>query len=91
MNAKVNIRKDEIQTTDEEVKENKIEDKGNFVEVDTNVIEAALQKHTVKEDDNTIVEANEETIINKILNQKKERKIVKEITNILLSSFFYFI
>lgn len=91
MNAKVNIRKDDIQTTDKEVKENKIEDKGNFVEVDTNVIEATLQKHTVKEDENTIVEANEETIINKILNQKKERKIVKKITNILLSSFFYFI
>jgi hypothetical protein len=59
--------------------------------VDTNVIEATLQKHTVKEDENTIVEANEETIINKILNQKKERKILKKIINILLFTFFYFI
>jgi hypothetical protein len=78
MNAKVNIRKDDIQTTDEEVEENKIEDKGNFVEADTNVIEAALQKHTIKEDDNTIVEANEETIINKFLNQKKKGKLSKK-------------
>lgn len=74
MSAKVNIRRDDTPRTNEEIEENKEKiDEGIIVEADANAIEAALQKHTVKEDDNSIVEADEETIINKVLSQKKKR------------------
>ena len=52
--------------------ENKKEDEGIIVEADSNAIEAALKKHTEK--DKSIVEADEQTIVDKVLSQKKKGK-----------------
>ena len=52
--------------------EKKKEDDGLIVEADSRSIEAALKRHTEK--DETIVEADEQTIIDKVLSQKKKGK-----------------
>ena len=52
--------------------EEKEQDKGIIVEADSDAIEAALKKHM--ENDKTIVEVDEQTIIDKVLNQKKKGK-----------------
>lgn len=54
---------------DTEIKE---EDKGSLVKADDDAIEAALKKHD--EEDKSIVEADEETIVEKVLSQKKKGK-----------------
>lgn len=54
---------------DDEIKE----DQGLIVEADSDAIEAALKKHTDKEEEG-MVEADEQTIIDKVLSQKKKGK-----------------
>jgi hypothetical protein len=49
-----------------------LEDDGLIVEADSEAIEAALKKHSDK--DKTIIEADEQTIIDKVLSQKKKGK-----------------
>ena len=49
------------------------EDDGIIVEADFDAIEAALEKH-IGSRDNTIVEADEKTIIDRVLKQKKKGK-----------------
>lgn len=57
----------------EEPEEKKIhDDEEVMVEADSEAIEAALKKHTKK--DKSIVEADEQTIVDKVLNQKKKGK-----------------
>lgn len=57
----------------EEPEEEKIdEDEKVMVEADSEAIEAALKKHTEK--NKSIVEADEQTIIDKVLSQKKKGK-----------------
>jgi len=76
MDAKVDIKPGE-ETTDEEKtgEDKKEEDEGIIVEADADAIEAALKKHVGKDDkDNSIVEADEQTIIDKVLSQKKKGK-----------------
>ena len=48
------------------------EDEGLIVEADSEAIEAALKKHSDR--DKTMVEADEQTIIDKVLSQKKKGK-----------------
>ena len=59
-------------TSDESETEKKEEDEGIIVEADSEAIDAALKKHTEK--DKSIVEADEQTIVDKVLNQKKKGK-----------------
>ncbi|KYK20159.1 hypothetical protein AYK21_01695 [Thermoplasmatales archaeon SG8-52-2] len=49
----------------------KEQDKAMIVEADADAIDEAIKKHT-KNDDDTIVEADEQTIIDKVLSQKKK-------------------
>jgi hypothetical protein len=71
LDAKVDIKStDEIDT--ESAKIEKEEDEGIIVEADSEAIEAALEKHSDKDD--SIVEADEQTIIDKVLSQKKKGK-----------------
>ena len=51
-------------------KEKKEEDEGLIVEADSDAIEAALKKHS--ENDEAIIEADEQTIVDKVLSQKKK-------------------
>jgi len=61
-----------------EEKENKIkEDQGLIVEADSDAIEAALKKHTDAKEEG-MVEADEQTIIDKVLSQKKKGKWSKK-------------
>jgi len=60
----------------EESDANKKEDEGLIVEADSEAIEQALKKHTAK--DESIVEADEKTIIDKVLSQKKKGKWSKK-------------
>jgi len=57
---------------DESEDKKKEKDEGIIVEADSEAIEAALKKHTEK--DKSIVEADEKTIIDKVLSQKKKGK-----------------
>jgi len=57
---------------DEKETEKKDEDEGFIVEADENAINAALKKHVDK--DKAFVEADEQTIIEKVLSQKKKGK-----------------
>jgi len=52
----------------------KEEEKGFLVEADDEAIQAAIKKHGPAEDDKSIVEADEQTIIEKVLSQKKKGK-----------------
>lgn len=57
----------------DEKKDDKIdENEGFIVEADNDAIEEALKKH--QQDDSSIVEADEKTIIDKVLSQKKKGK-----------------
>lgn len=56
----------------EQENEKLLEDDGLIVEADSDAIEAALKKHSDR--DKTIVEADEQTIIDKVLSQKKKGK-----------------
>lgn len=62
---------DDLYNSDQET-DKLFEDEGLIVEADSEAIEAALQKHTDR--DKTIVEADEQTIIDKVLSQKKKGK-----------------
>jgi len=57
---------------DEQETEKKEGAEGIIVEADSDAIEAALKKHTEK--DESMVEADEQTIIDKVLSQKKKGK-----------------
>jgi len=57
--------------TDNATKE---EDKGVIVEADDHAIEKALKKRQAKEDSSSIVAADEKTIVEKVLSQKKKGK-----------------
>ena len=48
-----------------------------IVEADADAIDDAIKKHT-KEDDESIVEADEQTIIDKVLSQKKKGRWSKK-------------
>jgi len=71
---------DVFEVTEEEPKtesstaEKKEEEKGFLVEADDEAIKAAIKKHGPAEDDKSIVEADEQTIIEKVLSQKKKGK-----------------
>ena len=58
--------------SDELEKKKEEEDEGIIVEADSDAIETALEKHTGK--DKSIVEADEQTIVDKVLSQKKKGK-----------------
>ena len=59
------IDKDELKNLDTD------QDKAMIVEADADAIDQAIKKHT-KDDDESIVEADEQTIIDKVLSQKKK-------------------
>jgi hypothetical protein len=59
------IDKDEVKNLEND------QDKAMIVEADADAIDQAIKKHT-KNDDETIVEADEQTIIDKVLSQKKK-------------------
>jgi hypothetical protein len=62
--------------SDEQETEKKEGDEGIIVEADSDAIEEALKKHTDK--DEAMVEADEQTIIDKVLSQKKKGKWSKK-------------
>ena len=67
------------QTTEEptsnELETEKIEEDDRIiVEADSDAIEAALKKHTDDNDDKSMIEADEQTIVDKVLSQKKKGK-----------------
>lgn len=64
---------EEKQEKDEPLSSKLEEDDGIIVEADFDAIEAALEKH-IGTKDNTIVEADEKTIIDRVLKQKKKGK-----------------
>ena len=71
INAKINkpvIEDTKIDGLDTE----KIDDKGIIVEADADAIEEALKKHTG--DDKDIIAADEQTIVDRVLSQKKKGK-----------------
>jgi len=69
------ITEEETKSEDVETKTKK-EDKGVFVKADDIAIEEALKKHD--DEDKTLVEADEKTIIEKVLSQKKKGRWSKE-------------
>jgi hypothetical protein len=70
--VKVNDPDNKDDTKDSK-KDDKKEDEDIIVEADDEAIEAAIKKHTADNDD-SIVEADEKTIIDKVLSQKKKGK-----------------
>jgi hypothetical protein len=75
MDAKVDVKPGEPAAEEEKSEEKKEgdEEEGIIVEADAAAIEAALKKHTGKDDkDTTLVEADEQTIVDKVLSQKKK-------------------
>ena len=54
--------------------EEKKEDRGIIVESDEEAIEAALKRYRTKEEDRSIREVDEQTIIDRVLSQKKKGK-----------------
>lgn len=72
VSAKVDEQTTEESKSDESETEKKKEDEGIIVEADVEAIDAALKKHTEK--DKSIVEADEQTIIDRVLSQKKKGK-----------------
>lgn len=58
--------------------EKKVEEDAKIVEADGEAIQRALKKHTEADNDDSIVEADEEMIIEKVLSQKKKGKWAKK-------------
>jgi len=58
--------------------EKKEEDEGIIVEADQDAIERALKKHSDNDKDDSIVEVDEQMIIDKVLSQKKKGKWAKK-------------
>lgn len=77
MDVKVEVKKDippaDFENNTTENTDNSEEEK-ILVEADSDAIEAAIKKHSDTGEDNSIVEADEKTIIDKVLNQKKKGK-----------------
>ena len=80
MDAKVEVKSPGETPESEESKAEIEEDDGIIVEADADAIEAALKRHTGKNDDvdDSMVEADEKTIVDKVLNQKKKGKWSKK-------------
>jgi hypothetical protein len=66
------LEKPEEHDFDELDPEESEDDTGIIVEADADAIDKALKRHTLK--DKTIVEADEQTIVDKVLSQKKKGK-----------------
>jgi hypothetical protein len=73
MDVKVEI-KDNEESTSELPSEYKKEEKDIIISADEEAIEAALKKHSDKDKDESIKEADEKTIVDKVLSQKKKGK-----------------
>lgn len=65
----------EPKSDEKEIK--KMEDEKIIVEADSDAIEAALKRH-IHDEDSSFVEADEQTIIDKVLSQKKKGKWSKK-------------
>ena len=79
MSPKINIKNDEIPTTSSKKEEKKDElDEGLIIEADADAIEATLKKHNNEDEGGSIIEADEQTIIDKVLSQKKKGKWSKK-------------
>ncbi len=81
MTAKVQIKQNEpkIEYDEEKTDKKKPEDEGIIVEADADAIEAALKRHAGKEDrDDSFKEVDEQTIIDRVLSQKKKGKWTKK-------------
>ncbi len=77
MAAKVQIKQNEHD--EEKTDTKKPEDEGMIVEADADAIEAALKRHAAKEDrDDSFKEVDEQTIIDRVLSQKKKGKWTKK-------------
>lgn len=78
MEVKVQIKKEEINEeeldTDIKSKKEKEEEEKILKEADNDAIEKALKKHIDNGDDDTIKEVDEQTIIDRVLSQKKKGK-----------------
>lgn len=72
--TKVDKQTTEEPTSNELETEKKEEADRIIVEADSDAIEAALKKHTDNNDGNSMVEADEQTIVDKVLSQKKKGK-----------------
>lgn len=73
MDVKVDI-KDNEESSSETPSEDKKEEKDIIISADEDAIEAALKKHSDKDKDESIKEADEKTIVDKVLSQKKKGK-----------------
>jgi hypothetical protein len=81
MVAKVKIKQSEpeMELDEEKTDKKNPEDEGVIVEADADAIEAALKRHVGKEDrDDSFKEVDEQTIIDRVLSQKKKGKWVKK-------------
>ena len=64
----------ENQNSSDMESEKKEEDEKIIVEADSEAIEAALKKRTDEEDDKSMIAADEQTIVDRVLSQKKKGK-----------------
>ncbi len=71
---KIKAPKEEKPIMEEEKSTEYRDDDGIIVEADSDAIEKALEKHMGRNDDKSIVEADEKTIIDRVLKQKKKGK-----------------
>lgn len=81
MAAKVKISQSgpEIEYYDKKTDKKNLIDKDMLVEADADAIAAALKRHSVKDDrDNSFKEVDEQTIIDRVLSQKKKGKWTKK-------------
>jgi len=69
LDPNVQVKEPIDEETDKKQKEEDV-----LIEADEKAIEAALKKHNKNDDDESIVEADEQTIIDKVLSQKKKGK-----------------
>ncbi len=77
LEAKVEIKKEniqEIEEADDETKSKKEKDEKILREADNDAIEKALKKHVDNGNDDSIKEVDEQTIIDRVLSQKKKGK-----------------
>ena len=75
MSPKINIKNNEISMVDTNDKEKKDQvNEGLTLEADADAIKEALKKHNTEDEDSSIIDADEQTIIDKVLSQKKKCK-----------------
>ena len=80
MNAKVEVKEGNTsEDTGIQTDTKSLEEKGILVEADADAIEAALKKHSKKDDNiESFKEADEQTIVDRVLRQKKKGKWSKK-------------